>query len=182
MKPKAIVLHVSASDFGDAATITDWHRERGWKTVGYHRVILNGFRRRGTYNPEVDGLVENGRSENVVGAHCLGMNGIALGICCIGNPGWTPKGPAYLTSGNTLLGRVVNRDYMTRKQHTALVEELARLCRTYDIDPMGTLVHNGKKVHTISQHSDHDSRKPLCASINLTILRKQVAARLKAHV
>ncbi len=48
MKPKEIkriIIHHSASDFGDAKLIDKWHKERGWKGIGYHFVVLNGKRR-----------------------------------------------------------------------------------------------------------------------------------------
>lgn len=178
-----IVLHVSASSFGDAAQIDRWHRERGFSRIGYHWVVLNGLRRPGSYDPALDGQLENGREEHQIGAHCLadGANGFTLGVCTIGNPGWTVDGPEYLTPGNWLSGRVVNRAYMTRKQHSALVELLADICRRRGLDPMGTYRHprTGRSIHVISQHSDFDGGKPLCASINLGILRKQVREAMK---
>jgi len=70
-----IAIHCSATsdkqDFG-AADIDKWHRKQGWACIGYHFVI----RRNGT--------VEEGREEEVVGAHVQGFNHNAIGICMIG--------------------------------------------------------------------------------------------------
>lgn len=52
--------------------IDRWHRDRGMNGVGYHYVI------------RLDGSVEKGRSEEKVGAHCLGWNERSVGICYIG--------------------------------------------------------------------------------------------------
>jgi len=43
MKKTMIVLHGSASAWGDVPTIRQWHVERGWADIGYNLVITNGF-------------------------------------------------------------------------------------------------------------------------------------------
>jgi hypothetical protein len=169
---------VSASTHGDSQEIRRWHTSPTGNLrasdIGYHYVVLNGFRRKGFYKPNDDGVVETGRPETVKGAHCkaMGMNSATLGVCCVGNPGWMTAGPSYLPPG--MVGRVVNRPYMTVEQHKALVALLARLCVEHDLDPTGTFAHNGRVCHVISQHSDHEPGKPLCASVNLPVLRNQV--------
>lgn len=77
LKPAAIVIHCSDSRGGDAAMINTWHRERFGSGIGYHAVI----------NLQAD--IQQGRPDNVQGAHCLarGMNAKALGVCLIGLPG-----------------------------------------------------------------------------------------------
>jgi N-acetyl-anhydromuramyl-L-alanine amidase AmpD len=86
-----IVIHCSDSSFGNANLIRDWHLERGWKDIGYHYVICNGFISKGNYIDELDGLVEKGRDENVVGAHVKGHNSKSIGICLIGVDTYTEK-------------------------------------------------------------------------------------------
>ena len=82
-----IIIHCSASDFGDVETIRKWHLERGFSDIGYHYVILNGrrtpFRK---YIKADDGLIELGRPWWRQGAHTKGENYDSLGICLIGNP------------------------------------------------------------------------------------------------
>lgn len=85
MKAKEIIIHCSATPEGrdyTVADITRWHRQRGFRTIGYHYVIYR------------DGSVHQGRSENEMGAHCLGHNATSIGICYIGGlatDGRTPK-------------------------------------------------------------------------------------------
>ncbi len=80
-----IIVHCSASEFGSARLIDRWHRERGWRMIGYHYVILNGYRRKGVYSEDDDGLIEPGRPLELVGAHCRGYNKTSIGICLIGD-------------------------------------------------------------------------------------------------
>lgn len=70
-----IVVHCSASQplsSITAKTIDGWHRERGFKKIGYHFVILT------------DGSVEIGRDIKEIGAHVAGYNSKSIGICMIG--------------------------------------------------------------------------------------------------
>lgn len=72
---KRIIIHHAVSN-GDvsAATIHQWHLDRGWSGIGYHYVIRTG------------GNVERGRPENTVGAHAgTGANSDSIGICLAGN-------------------------------------------------------------------------------------------------
>ncbi|WP_285658498.1 N-acetylmuramoyl-L-alanine amidase, partial [Helicobacter bizzozeronii] len=70
-----VIIHCSATkeekDFC-ALDIDRWHKERGWKCVGYHYVI------------KLDGTIEKGRALADVGAHCVGQNKDSIGICYIG--------------------------------------------------------------------------------------------------
>jgi len=82
---KEIIIHCSATREGqhiDAATIDKWHKERGWRMIGYHYVVL------------LDGIIEYGRPVKDIGAHCKGHNSKSIGICYIGGveqDGTTPK-------------------------------------------------------------------------------------------
>lgn len=75
MKISEIILHCSATKEGKEFSIKDidkWHRDRGFKKVGYHYVI------------KLDGTIEKGREENEIGAHCTNHNNKSIGICYIG--------------------------------------------------------------------------------------------------
>jgi len=151
MKPKAIVVHTSASTWGDAAAIRSWHTAKGWVDIGYHAVILNGHRTsKAAYLAVLDGKIEPGRAENRVGSHCKsdGMNYKALGVCLVGMPG--------------------QGGYPTRRQLDALVHYCVVKCRQYNIP-----------ASAITQHSDHEPGKPLCASLNMHEIRLKVMAKLK---
>lgn len=70
-----LVVHCSATrptqDIG-VREITQWHRQRGFDTVGYHYVIRR------------NGEVETGRPETAIGAHVKGHNARSLGVCLVG--------------------------------------------------------------------------------------------------
>lgn len=91
-----LVIHCSDSEFGDAKTIDEWHKERGWKRIGYHFVILNG-KRASEYKIDDDGKIERGRflnddewiEDSEIGSHCLGLNDRTIGICLIGKKQFT---------------------------------------------------------------------------------------------
>ena len=86
--PEFLIVHCSDSGWGDASVIDAWHRDRGFDRLGYHRVILNGFRTYADMKSGVRkdvGLVELGRLDMEVGAHCVGYNSRSLGICLVGS-------------------------------------------------------------------------------------------------
>ena len=84
-KINEIIIHCSATAEGkdfNAADIDRWHKQRGFKKIGYHYVI------------KLDGTIEKGRGENEIGAHCLNHNKNSIGICYVGGlakDGKTPK-------------------------------------------------------------------------------------------
>lgn len=91
---KRAVIHCSASEFGDVPTIDRWHKDRGWKGIGYNIVIYNGrLQARGAYDPALDGRIVEGRKLDFntyldgaeVGAHAMGFNAESIGICLIGD-------------------------------------------------------------------------------------------------
>lgn len=70
-----IIVHCSATKEGKNFTVKDidaWHRQRGFKCIGYHYVVY------------LDGTIHKGRDESEVGAHCSGHNSFSIGICYIG--------------------------------------------------------------------------------------------------
>lgn len=70
-----IIVHCSATPEGrdvSAATIDDWHKQRGWSGIGYHYVV------------SLDGTIEYGRDINKTGAHVKGHNKGSIGLCYVG--------------------------------------------------------------------------------------------------
>jgi len=89
---KWVVLHCSASHYGDVETIESWHKERGWSGCGYHWVITNCYPKAENYKlkqPSLDhdGLIHPGRSEKFTGAHVRGHNYETIGVVIIGAGG-----------------------------------------------------------------------------------------------
>lgn len=67
-----IVIHCSDVPPGvqsSAKDIDGWHKDKGWKGIGYHFVVRR------------DGTVETGRRLEEIGAHCVGHNKYSIGIC-----------------------------------------------------------------------------------------------------
>ena len=89
-----IYVHCSASKWGDAEVIDDWHKERTyidnrgrvrhWSGIGYHFIINNGFT--SPKQPNIGfprGVVQLGRDINKAGAHVRGDNSYTIGVCMI---------------------------------------------------------------------------------------------------
>lgn len=105
-----IVIHCSDSLWGDVEDITQWHtlpkpKGRGWKDIGYHYVIANGFPNydnKASNKPDHfhDGLVQLGRPIEMPGSHAQNFNKNSIGICMIGVNYFTDK---QLYSLRTLL-------------------------------------------------------------------------------
>ena len=70
-----IIIHCSDTPEGRPNTVADitaWHKQRGFRTIGYHYVIY------------LDGQIVEGRPIESVGAHCTSHNRDSIGICYIG--------------------------------------------------------------------------------------------------
>ena len=83
-----IIIHHSASNFGDAKTINEWHKQNGWSGIGYHYVIMNGYRtgenfKKGNIDTNLIGKIEEGRNINEAGSHAKGHNANSVGVCLI---------------------------------------------------------------------------------------------------
>ena len=70
-----IIVHCADTPEGrndDVEDIRRWHKAKGWSDVGYHYVIT------------LDGTIQEGRKEDIIGANCKGHNKDSIGICYIG--------------------------------------------------------------------------------------------------
>ena len=132
-----IIIHCSDSSFGNSAVITQWHLQRGFTTIAYHYVILNGLLAPSKYHGYFDGHIETGRpldedsdmELDEKGAHTFGYNN-AVGICLIGLSG-----------------------QFTEAQIRALNHLIHRLRAQF------------KNEIEVFQHSDFDPKKPKCAGL-----------------
>jgi N-acetylmuramoyl-L-alanine amidase len=107
---KNIFLHCSDSAFGEVRIVDQWHRQRGWKGIGYHYVILNGRPFKDVrYIDFLDGQIQPGHAFNddaifqdyEVGTHVAGRNASSLGVCLIGTTEFTD--PQLLSARRLLL-------------------------------------------------------------------------------
>lgn len=105
-KINRVYWHYSDSEDVPMSTIRQWHQAKGWIREGYHFLI------RGS------GLIELGRPESMVGAHCKGQNSNSLGICICGSDRkkdgvritpWYPANVQYHSAG--VLGRALMQKY-----------------------------------------------------------------------
>jgi N-acetylmuramoyl-L-alanine amidase len=108
-----IIVHCTATPEGKDFTVDDirrWHTTpvskggRGWSDIGYHYVIYR------------DGSLHEGRSIDLVGAHCLGHNAHSIGIVYVGG---------VATDGKTA------KDTRTDEQKAALAGLLIDLRKLY---------------------------------------------------
>ena len=101
-----IIIHCSATKEGNkisAATIDRWHKDRGWRCIGYHYVV------------RIDGSIEYGRPVQDIGAHVKGRNKHSIGVCYIGG----------------LDGDMEPKDTRTRDQKESLLYLLKTLKRLH---------------------------------------------------
>lgn len=75
MRPiRRIIIHHSASPRDTTVEqITEWHKARGWDSIGYNLVVTGS------------GAVRSGRDLRVPGAHAKGANLDSIGVCCTGD-------------------------------------------------------------------------------------------------
>lgn len=102
-----IIVHCTATPEGRPVTVAQvdaWHKERGFRCIGYHYLV------------GLDGTVRTGRPEAEMGAHCLGHNYGSIGVCYVGG-----------------LDRVTGKpkDTRTPEQRVALRQLVDRLLERY---------------------------------------------------
>jgi uncharacterized protein YuzE len=80
-KTDMIVIHHTAIEDMSVADIHELHLKKGWAGIAYHKVILP------------DGVAQNGRPQNLIGAHAQGANPRSIGVVLVGN--FESKPPAF---------------------------------------------------------------------------------------
>lgn len=160
MKPQYLIVHHSYSLWGSRDVIDQWHKSKGWKMVGYHKVICNGYPTyahwsQHKYLKSWDGKIQQGRPDNMVGAHCRDnhMNFKSLGICLIGN---------------------FDSEKPTDAQLASLVDSLARLCMRHKLSPERIFFHNSFSATSCPGRWFTGTYQPY----NLFKLRRRVDCRI----
>ena len=116
-KINLIVLHCYGTKEGQNFTVKDvdkWHKQRGWKKIGYHYVI------------DLDGTVHAGRDESEIGAHATGYNAYSLGISYCG--GCDKNGKA--------------KDTRTKEQKESMLKLVHDLLKKYNLTLENVKCHN----------------------------------------
>ena len=75
-----IIIHCSDSTWGNAINIEKWHKEIGFRSIGYSYIITNGYISPENFDPLMDGVIESGRPIQIPGAHCKGQNNNVLSL------------------------------------------------------------------------------------------------------
>ena len=127
-----IIIHCAATPEGKSFTVADidhWHRQRGWKGIGYHFVIY------------LDGSVHKGRPIEQVGAHCLGHNANSIGVCYIGGctaDGKRPKDTRTSAQKSSLVKLVteLRRQFPKATVH-GHCEFADKVCPAFDVKTSG---------------------------------------------
>lgn len=133
-----LIIHCSDSEFGNSILINQWHLQNGWSGIGYHAVILNGQLTSKLFNRYFDGNVESGRSFNDDNI----IDRFETGAHTLGQ-----------NTGTLSVCLIGKSGKFTKKQ----IESLYDYCREM------------RKIFgklEISQHSDWDKKKPLCAGLS----------------
>lgn len=110
-KVNLIVWNCSDSDnqlHDNVETITKWHIERGFATIGYHFLITK------------DGRVHKGRDIDAVGAHAKGYNSHSIGICLTGRDKFSKEQKKALKELTERLLDSYNLDWTNVKLHNEL--------------------------------------------------------------
>lgn len=88
-KIEEIIVHCTDSpesmDIG-FVEIDKWHKERGWGMDVYGQKMSCGYH----YIIRRNGVVEVGRPESIMGAHCQGHNSYSIGIVLVGRDKFEP--------------------------------------------------------------------------------------------
>lgn len=110
-KVRYIVWHTAAHGVGgkdhdtNIDQVRSWHKDRGWKDVGYHFLVRK------------DGTIQRGRKlddDNVlesdeIGTHVYGINSESVGICFSGHGDISPHTVAQRIAGLELTRRLMQQ-------------------------------------------------------------------------
>lgn len=137
-----IVIHCTATREGQHVTVADidrWHKQRGWKGIGYHYVVY------------LDGVVHAGRPIEQVGAHVGSPhNADSIGIVYVGglDKSGQPKDTRTFAQKMSLQKLIEelhakypeasilgHRDFSPDKNHNGKIEkwEWMKACPSFDV-------------------------------------------------
>lgn len=142
-----IIIHCSATEFGNTELFNEWHLAKGWDGIGYHFIICNAYPTRQSWvakQPDFpsDGLLEIGRDIDKIGAHTLGHNQTSIGICLVGDRAFT--GLQYTTLKN--LVKTLRANYKINKisghyEYQSAIDQ-GKTCPNIDMEWLRELLGN----------------------------------------
>lgn len=123
-----IILHCTATPEGRDHSVDDvraWHRQRGFRDIGYHYLIT------------LDGSVRAGRPLEAAGAHCRGHNARSIGVCYVGGvaaDGRTPKDTRTAAQREALVSLLLKLLMRFRAARVVGHNELSsKACPSFDV-------------------------------------------------
>src|ERR1035437_9955783 len=149
-KIKYIVVHHSAGPQSETIEqIRKFHTDpppkgRGWADIAYHKLINHL------------GKVFQGRPDDEIGAHALGVNQISMGVCCIGN---------------------YQIEIPSEKLVESLVQVLATLCKRHNVEVDNIISHSDVYNH-VTKHGTSTS----CCGTNLYKLLPEIRAKVQKYL
>jgi N-acetylmuramoyl-L-alanine amidase len=135
-----VFLHCSASDnikHDNVETMIEWHKARGWSTIGYHFFIKK------------DGTIQEGRSLEKTPASAKGHNTKTIAICCHGLE--KDKFTELQFKSVYELCRQINASVSNKVTFHGHCEVSAKSCPVYDykyvlgLDGMGNMTFDCKQ-------------------------------------
>ena len=123
-----IVIHCTQTPPGmdiDVDKVTQWHKERGFDTIGYHYLIKR------------DGTLQEGRQQDEVGAHAVAVNGTSVGVALAGggtpNMGWEDNfAPIQFETLKTIIMKL-KKDYEIEKVIGHYQVDDKKECPSFDV-------------------------------------------------
>ena len=117
----------------DVEKVTQWHKDRGFDTIGYHYLIKR------------DGTLQVGRDEDVVGAHAVAVNGTSIGVALVGggtaDMGWENNfNSEQFDTLKSIILRLKDKYDIEKIIGRYQVEE-SKKCPSFDVP--GWLIENG---------------------------------------
>ena len=117
----------------DVEKVTQWHKDRGFDTIGYHYLIKR------------DGTLQVGRDEDVVGAHAVAVNGTSIGVALVGggtaDMGWENNfTPIQFQTLKSILMKLKDK-YDIQKIIGHYQVEASIECASFDVP--GWVIENG---------------------------------------
>lgn len=144
-KIDTLIIHCSATEFGNRPLFKRWHRKRDWDDVGYHFIILNSYPMKKQWyekKPDftADGKIEKGRPVNIAGAHTRLHNDNSIGICLVGDRTFTAKQFASLKKLVDKLKKQFNITTVKGHYEYDTGQEQGKTCPNIDMDWLRTLL------------------------------------------
>ena len=109
----------------DVEKVTQWHKERGFDTIGYHYLIKR------------DGTLQEGRQQDEVGAHAVAVNGNSVGVAMAGggtsSMGWEDNfAPIQFQTLKTIIMKL-KKDYEIKKIIGHYQVDDKKECPSFDV-------------------------------------------------